>query len=90
MTIRYKKDTPEHIENLDLVQMARDLLEAMVESTAILEGKKMTDQGLREAKLVLGYLNAANNNVKTRMQWFKMTGLESKIDRVRAQTNGMK
>lgn len=90
MTKKYKKDRPEDIENLDLVQMARDLLEAMVESTAILEGKKMNEQGLKEAKLVLGYLNAANNNVKTRMQWFKMTGLESKINRVRASTNKIK
>ena len=78
---------PKHIENLDLVQMSRDLLEAMVESTAILEGKKMTEQGLKEAKMVLGYLNATNNQVKTRMQWFKMTGLESKISRIRARTD---
>jgi len=86
MTKKYLKDKPEHIENLDLVQMSRDLLEAMVESTAIMEGKKMTENGLKEAKLVLGYLNAANNNVKTRMQWFKMTGLDDKIDRVRQAT----
>lgn len=90
MPKKYKKDKPEDIENLDLVQMARDLLEAMVESTAILEGKKMTEQGLKEAKLVLGYLNAANNNVKTRMQWFKMTGLESKINSVRARASKIK
>lgn len=87
MTKKYKKDMPKHIENLDLVQMSRDLLEAMVESTAILEGKKMTEQGLKEAKMVLGYLNATNNQVKTRMQWFKMTGLESKISRIRARTD---
>lgn len=86
MTKKYQKDKPEHIENLDLVQMARDLLEAVVENTAILEGKKkMTEQGLKEAKLVLGYLNATNNQVKTRMQWFKMTGLEAKIERVRSR-----
>jgi hypothetical protein len=85
MTKKYQKDKPEHIENLDLVQMSRDLLEAVIENTAILEGKKeMTEQGLKEAKLVLGYLNATNNQVKTRMQWFKMTGLESKIKRVKA------
>ena len=57
----YQKDKLEHIENLNLVQLSRDLLEAMVESTAIMEGRKMTEQGLKEAKIVLGYLNAAKN-----------------------------
>lgn len=90
MTKKYIKDKPEHIENLDLVQMSRDLLEAMVESTAILEGKKMTEQGLKEAKMVLGYLNAANNQVKTRMQWFKMTGLDNKIKSVKARAEKIK
>lgn len=82
----YQKDTLKDIENLNLVQLSRDLLEAMVESTAILEGKKMSEQGLKEAKIVLGYLNAANSNVKTRIGWFRMSGLENKVKAVRERT----
>lgn len=82
----YSKDKLEHIENLNLVQLSRDLLLAMVESTAIMEGKKMTEQGLKEAKIVLGYLNAANSNVKTRIGWFKMSGLENKVKSVKERT----
>ena len=82
----YQKDKMEHIENLNLVQLSRDLLEAMVESTAIMEGRKMTEQGLKEAKIVLGYLNAANANVKTRIGWFRMQGLEDKVKKVRERT----
>ena len=82
----YQKDKMEHIENLNLVQLSRDLLEAMVESTAIMEGRKMTEQGLKEAKIVLGYLNAANTNVKTRIGWFRMQGLEDKVRKVKDRT----
>ena len=81
------KDTKDTIEQSNLVQMSRSLLDSLVESTAILNGKKMTEQGLKEAKMVLGYLNASIHATKTRMQWFKMTGLEDKIDRVR-KSNG--
>lgn len=84
---KYSKDSEEYLENLDLVQMSRKLLEAVIMSTEIMDNKekRMTWQGLKEAKLVLGYLNAANNQVRTRMQWFKMTNLEKKIESVKAK-----
>lgn len=85
--MKNRKDTVEHIENSDLVQMSRELLDSLVTSTAILDGKKMNEQGLKEAKTVLGYLNASINATKTRMQWFKLTGLENKVRSVR-RANG--
>jgi len=82
----YSKDKIEHIENLNLVQLSRDLLTAMIEATALLEGQKMTEQGLKEAKLVLGYLNAANSTVTTRIGWFRMSGLQEKVKKVKEKT----
>jgi len=82
----YSRDKIEHIENLNLVQLSRDLLTAMIEATALMEGQKMTEQGLKEAKLVLGYLNAANSTVKTRIGWFKMSGLQDKVKKIKERT----
>ena len=85
--LEMKKDSIEHIENSDLVQMSRKLLEALIKSTAILNGgkkSKMSEQGLKEARAVLGYLNASINATRTKLQWFKLTGLQSKIDKVRS------
>ncbi len=80
-----EKDSIKHIEDSNLVQMSRKLLEALVESTAILNGgeSKISDKGLKEAKTVLGYLNASINATKTRVQWFRMTGLIGKIETVK-------
>lgn len=85
-----EKDEIKHIENSSLVQLSRDLLEALVESSAILNGEKMTMTSLLEAKVVLGYLNASINATKTRMQWFRMTGLEDKIKQVKASSGKIK
>lgn len=81
---KYQKDSIKHLEESNLIQLSRDLLLKMVESSAILEGKKMTEQSLKEARLILGYLNASHNILRTRMHFFKMTGLESKIERIKA------
>lgn len=82
-----ENDTVKHVENSNLVQMSRKLLEALVESTAILNGgeSKVSDKGLKEAKTVLGYLNASINATQNRMQWFKMTGLNNKIKLVQGK-----
>jgi len=85
--MKKQKDTVDHVEESNLVQMSRELLEALVTSTAILTKRKMTEQGLKEGKLVLGYLNASLNATKARMQWFKMTGLEGKLKSVK-DSNG--
>ena len=85
-----EKDGIKHIENSSLVQLSRDLLEALVESSAILNGEKMTMTSLLEAKVVLGYLNASINATKTRMQWFRMVGLEDKIKQVKASSSKIK
>ena len=53
----------------------QELLDASIDSSDILTAKKMTPDGLREAKMVLGFLNATNNIVKTRMQFYKTFGV---------------
>lgn len=82
----YKRDSMKHVDETSLVQLSRDLLLALVESTDALSVKKMNEQNMREMKLVLNYLNAANSQIKTRMQFFRMTGLKDKINRVKEKS----
>lgn len=84
--MRYKPDTLDDVEKSDLIQLSRDLLEATVTSTKILDLNEMSPGKLQEAKVVLGFLNAANNTMKTKMQFFKMIGLDDKINAVKASS----
>jgi len=84
--VKYEKDTQKHIDETSMVQLSRDLLLKVVETTGIMQSTKMTEEGLKQAKLVLNYLNAVNSTIKTRLQFFKMTGLNDKIRRVKARS----
>lgn len=70
------------VERSDLVQLSRELLEKVVRSSDILSSKKMTVQSAKEAKVVLGFLNACTNTMKTKMQFFKMVGIGEKVKAV--------
>lgn len=82
---KHTPDTLSDIGNSDLVQLSRDLLEAVVGSTKILNLDEMTPQKLQESKMVLGFLNAADKTMKTKMQYFQMTGLSEKVAQVRSK-----
>jgi len=72
-------DTMEDVEKSDLLKTAGKLLNATVNATDILNLKEMTPVKLKESKLVLGYLNATNSIMKTKMTLFKMVGLGDKV-----------
>ena len=80
-----KPDTIEDIKKNDLMQLANDLLGSVVRGTDMLSlsANDMSPEKLKEAKLVLGYLNAANSIIKTKMQFFKMTGLDKKLKSIK-------
>lgn len=80
----------EHIEDSDLIQMSHKLLNAIVDSTDILQSKKLKEldketqrQKLHEARTVLGFLNAANSTMKTKMQYFRMMEVGEKIEAIK-------
>ena len=84
------KDRLEHIEESNLIQLSHNLLEAVVKSTNILKGdefenmdKETQKQKLQEAKTVLGFLNATNSTMKTKMQFFRMVGIGDKISAIK-------
>lgn len=86
------KDTMEHIEQSDLIQVSCDLLSAVVKSTNILKGEeldKMNEekrkQKLLETRTVLGFLNAANSTLKSKMQYFRMVGVGEKVEAIKKQ-----
>lgn len=89
---KFNPDTLGHIERSDLIQLSRELLDAVVRGTAILEvkDKEMTPEKLKESKVVLGYLNAADKTIKTKMQYFKMTGVQRKVDAIKQMSKIIK
>ena len=76
-------DTMDDISQTDLIKVSRRLLDASIDSSGILEIGEMTPEKLREAKMVLGFLNATNNVVKTRMQFYKMIGITDDINKAK-------
>ena len=79
-----RPDTLEDIKNTDLVQLSRQLLDAAVVSTNALSTKsELSEQHLKELRLVLGFLNATNNVIKTKIQYFKMVGVSDKIEAIK-------
>ena len=86
---RYKPDTMQDIKDSDLIKLSRNLLDSIVTSTDMLNPKNVTPERLQEAKVVLGYLNASNNALKTKMQYFKMVGIGDKIKAVQRKSKGL-
>lgn len=82
-------DTLEGMRDSDLVSMAKKLFEATVKSTDLLNVGvgEMTVDKVREGKLVLGFLNATNKIMQTKLSVFKMVGLPEKIAAVEARNN---
>lgn len=74
-----KPDTIDDLKESDLVQISRQLLEAVIRSTAVMKLEKMTPEKLKECRTVLGFLNAANNTLKTKLNIFRLTGMTDKL-----------
>ena len=78
-----RPDTMEDVTETDIIQMSRSLLEAYVDATGVFKITEMTPESLKNGKLLLGFLNATRNAVNTRMQIFKLVGLDDKMDAIR-------
>lgn len=76
-------DSIEDIKDTDIVKLTRTLLNSMVASTGLTNPQEMTPSKLQEAKVVLGYVNAQIHAIKTKMQFFKMIGLDEKVKAVK-------
>lgn len=72
-------DTMEDIGKSDLVKLSRELLEATVQSSKIKEMESMGEEDLKRARVVLGFLNAADKVMRTKIQYFKMANVDDKI-----------
>lgn len=81
-----KLDTLPGMRDIDLVTLSKNLLDASIKSTGVLDLEEMTPQKLQEAKLVLGFLNATNNIIQTKLNVFKMVGLGEKVNAVEKLT----
>lgn len=80
------QETLQDVGNNGLIQLSRDLLDAVVKTTNILHQDKMTPEKLQEAKVVLGFLSACNTVMQTKMRYFKMTGLGDKVQAVKEKS----
>lgn len=83
-------DTLQGMKDYSLVGLSKQLLDASVKSTGILSLEEMTPQKLQEAKLVLGFLNATNSVMKTKINIFKMVGLDEKVQAIEEMSKRLK
>jgi hypothetical protein len=88
---RFAPDNLKTLKGSDMIQMSRELLDAAVRSTEILKLKpgEMTPEKLKEAKVVLGYVNATNNVMKTRINILKMTGIQAKCKAIKSKSKSL-
>jgi hypothetical protein len=85
--VKFSPDTIKDLEKTDLVQLSRNLLGAVVDSTNAMDNTvEMNPKRLQEMRLVLSYLNATVNATKAKMQFFKMVGVGDKVNAVRRTT----
>jgi len=84
MKTKNKPDSIETLQSTDMVQLSYALCLQVINATNMENIKEITPEKLREMKLVLGYLNMADRAMKTKMQVFKMTGLDDKVAAVKA------
>ena len=80
----------DEVKKSNLIQLSRGLLNSIVESTDLLNPKQMTPAKLGEAKVVLGFLNASLKALQTKMQYFKMIGVNGKIKAVQKSMRNAK
>ena len=85
-----KPDTLETIEQDDVLQLTRNLLDATVKATDMLNITEFTPEKLKEAKMVLGYINAVRGLMTTKLQVFKMTGINEKVKIIREVSKQLK
>ena len=74
-----KEETLEKLKKINFVNMAKNLLDSSVTKADSYSKKKYTDQSLKQGKLVLGFLNAFLNSYKTKIQFYKLSGIKDKI-----------
>lgn len=87
---KYEPDTIEDLSKTDLVKLSRDLLGTVIEGTKIMDSSiEMTPERLKQANTVLGFLNASVGAVKAKMHFFRLTGLDEKVNAVRKQSTQM-
>lgn len=87
------------IENLDsvhgmanskLVSLSKELLDAVVQSSGIRDwDSAMNESQIKEARIVLGFLNSTDRLMKTKLQVFRMTGLDKKLEAVKEHSSQM-
>jgi len=75
---RVKKEVlPDKFEVRDLVGVSWNTLQKLFKT---LQGREITPKDLPQWKLMLGFVNATNNSVKTSMQCFKLSTLPQSIN----------
>ena len=78
-----RPDSLKDIEESDLVQISRRLLNSIVESSGLLRPQQLNDQKIKEARLIISFINATAGAMRTKLSYFKMIGLEEKVKAIR-------
>ena len=73
-----EKENFEDLEQFELLIPAKRLFDKMVQSTNGYEPAEMTEDVLKQMKLVLGFLNAYRGAYGNKLQYFKLTVVAEK------------
>lgn len=74
-----KQESITDLTEMSLVDIAKTLLEASVQSSDVLKGKSYTPESMKEARVVLGFLHALNTAYQTKLNAFKLVGMREKV-----------
>lgn len=81
-----QKESMDEIKGSNLVQMSHEFLDIIVKKTGFREDGELTKEKIQEAKLVLGFLNAADRTIRTKLQYFRMNNVTEKLEAIKKKS----
>ena len=88
-TVGFKPDSLLDIEDSDLVQLSRKLLNSIVDSSGLLLPQELTTDKIKQARIIVSFINATANVMRTKMSYFKMIGLDDKVNALREHSKDL-
>jgi len=84
------KETLKDLGGFELVLPAKQIFDAFTKSADALTPQEITPERAKQLKLVLGSLNAYINAHKTKIGYFRLTGVPDKVKFVKKYSDKMK
>ena len=86
---REQRFTESDIKEISFVRLAKELLDASIESSEVLRAKPYSEESLPKAKMTLGYLNALIKAFQTKVHYYRIMNLGEKIKGVEKNSKNL-